>query len=242
MTDRFYIDAHGSDDEALRLGFEWLITRAGDEDGAGGVLVSGVRQIGSLAHAIGAEGAAALEKTRQVSADGTTLEILLYKKLPLDYEGPILALWVDDKQLLRIEELRPSAILVIPWNRADIDTWKANFAPTDLRSGTTAQAAPPLDPVAEAALRSLTESVNLSTGLSHPSDKRDAVWTFRLLSQASILVDPVSVEARAVQLGWRAKDAAELAEVAAGVRDGKRYQVGSKAFADDIVDQWRQRA
>jgi hypothetical protein len=209
------------------------------------VFVSSLRQVESLGGVIGDGPARALEKDRLVQAGNVTIHLLLGTKQPRSFDGPILAVWVDDKQLDKLDELHVPRLLAIPWNRTDIDGWKTNWNPTDPRTGAKGGSDETVtNPVVVAALESLTSGVNLSTGLGHPSDKASAVQMFKLLKEARESFDPEQVRAWAVRNGWEADDARDLGEMAEKIRDGRTVRAGREGpmWRDDIVAQWRAEA
>lgn len=242
-TERFFIPAHGADDDALKAGFAWLLAFCGERGiTKAGVFVSSLRQVESLGRVIGDGAARALEKDREVGAGSVTIHLLLGTKQTYSFDGPILAVWVDDKQLDELDELHAPGLLAIPWNSTDIDGWKTNWNPTDPRTGDQGGSDDTVtNPVVVAALQSLTNGVNLSTGVGHPSDKASAVQMFKLLTKAGEPFDPEQIRAWAARNGWKADHARDLSEMAqkilAGrtVRDGRQGQM----WRDDIVEQWR---
>lgn len=243
-TERFFIDAHGADEDALRAGFVWLLGFARDGGHArAAVFVPGLRQVEALGRAIGEQAAKELEKKRAIVVGGVTIDLLIQSKLPFSYqEGPVLAVWVDDKQLDRLDDLRTPALCAIPWNRVDVDGWKTNWNPTDARTGEPGGRDETVsNPVVVSALTSLTARVNVSTGLTHSSDKSAAVEMFRELKKAGEDFDPDEVRAWAVRHGWRPDHARELAELAQKLKDGQRVQVRERGkWRDDIVAIWRE--
>lgn len=88
------------------------------------------------------------------------------------------------------------------------------------------------------ALQSLTKRVNLSTGLGHPSDRSSAISMFKLLKRAGYSWEPDAVKIWAIQNGWKADHAADLADKAQGVLEGRRYQNVTDMWATDILAQW----
>lgn len=100
------------------------------------------------------------------------------------------------------------------------------------------------DPVVEAALKTLTRSVNLSTGLGHPSDRDSAIWLFRKLKQAKITYNPMEIKGWLVRHGWMAEYANDVKEVAEKIQHGKRLRTHSKVepWVKHIVDLWREEA
>jgi hypothetical protein len=92
-------------------------------------------------------------------------------------------------------------------------------------------------------MASLSMRVNLSTGLSHSSDKAAAVEAFRILASARRRWEPAEIEAWALGNGWSGDAASELGQVAAGVLAGRRYQVRpGQSWRPDILDVWEEAA
>lgn len=244
-TERYFVQAHGPDDDALKAGFRWLL-RFADQHGhsCAGVFVPSLQQVENLGRALGEAGARALRKDRKLRAGEVTIELLTERGLPLSFGGPVLAVWVDDKQLDKLDGLHVPGLCAIPWVSTDIDGWKTNWNPTDVRTGESGGSEETAtNPVVVAALESLTSRVNLSTGLGHPSDKASAVQMFKALKKAREDFDPEQVRAWAVRHGWHPEDARELGEFAQKVMEGRPVRGGKqKMWRDDIVAIWREDA
>jgi hypothetical protein len=245
-TERVFVDAHGVDDDAVVHGFRWLFEVA-QQRGASrvAVVVPGVSNIENLGRVLGANEAAALKKHRKLNANGVTIEAYTDRTLPFDLDGvPVLGVWMDDKQLGKLDGMRAAAICAIPWTRDGIDDWKTNWNPTDIRTGEPGGSEDTVtDPVVIEALKSLTSSVNLTTGLGHPSDKDSAIGMFRALKAAGVDYDPEQVRAWAVRHGWESDDARELADIGEKIRDGRTVRGhGQQMWREDIVDVWRGKA
>jgi hypothetical protein len=228
----------------VRRGFRWLIEFAekhGYSEAA--IVVSSLHQVEDLV-AILAVDASAL-KARILQGDGVTVNVYTERSLPSLLHGiPVLGVWVDDKQLDKLDDLLPPGICAIPWNRVDIDGWKQSWNATDVRTGEAVGSQETVtNPVVAAAMASLTTSVKLSTGLGHPSDKASAVQMFKALKKANEVYSPDEIRGLAVRSGWRSKDARELSELGQKVLDGRPVQ-GSKRemWREDIVEIWRQEA
>ena len=63
----------------------------------------------------------------------------------------------------------------------------------------------------EDALLTLTHGINLSTGLTHPSDKESAKRTASALKKSGHQLDPEEIRKWALRHDWAPKDAEELA-------------------------------
>ena len=230
MTDRptrerLYFDAHGPDDDALKLGVGWLVRYASQHvPTRAGLFVPTLQQVEHLAPVLGTRGAAALKKDRRVRVNGVDIELLIERGLSAVFpHGPVLAIWADDRQLDKLEKLGAPALCAIPWNRADIDDWRLNFNPVNLRTGASAGSDETVtNKVVVEALKSLTTRVNLSSGLGHPSDKAAAVQLFKVLKAGGEVFDANEVRAWAARNGWGADHARQLGELAQKITTAAR--------------------
>jgi hypothetical protein len=135
--ERLLIEAIGPDDDAVVYGFGWLIEFA-REHGARrcGVFAPAIGSAENLARAL-ADVGGRLASERSLQADDLTVELLAPRSLRhAGYDGPILAVWVDDDMIDKIEETRPMAICAIPWSQTDLQAWRAAWQPGDPRAGT----------------------------------------------------------------------------------------------------------
>ena len=129
---RLIIDTEDRDEEALKLGIDWLRAEALAEP-PGVIAVPALRTITSLLPVITPGEAEDLGYRKEVVSNGARL-LLMTKLVQPDSQriGPVLAIWVGDVMLDRIEELGPSAICVVPWQRDQIQHWRDAWSPADL--------------------------------------------------------------------------------------------------------------
>src|SRR5689334_16897944 len=99
-AERVFIDAHGPDDDADQVGFNWLVEYAQNHGlPRAAIVVSSLRQFESLAPILGVD-SRTLKKNRQLVARGITVDVQIERQLPaLLNTVPVLGVWVDDKQL-----------------------------------------------------------------------------------------------------------------------------------------------
>ena len=126
----------------------------------------------------------------------------------------VLAFYISSDDLNVIDSLHGThAAIFVPWLDADGVAWQRTWN-AEVPGQPVVETAPALDPTVEAGLRSLTNHVNLSTGLSHPSDMRDAKKLFTDLRASRTTYDPAEIRVWAVRNGWRPDDADELMQLA----------------------------
>jgi hypothetical protein len=106
------------------------------------------------------------------------------------------------------------AIVLVPWLEVEGKRWMSVWNPTVLGKSTWTASAIDVPPEAEAALQRLTRTINLSTGLSHPSDEEFAKRTFAELKDAGKVPKPAEARKWAVRNGWDPRHADELEKLA----------------------------
>lgn len=195
--------------------------------------------------ALGIEVSKILSKGGQVTLPGG-------KKLRLETVRTFQALWspdiifgvlADKKMLDLIDSMKnASAVIVVPWIMSEVSEWKRAWNPQVLGESPTTAEVLIDNPVVEEALKMLTDSVNLSTGLSHPSDKAAAVELLRLLYRNGESFDVDSIRAWVLRNEWDPKGANQLGAVAQAILNRRPIR-GSKylQWPTDIIQQIRNR-
>lgn len=139
----------------------------------------------------------------------------------------ILGIYVTQRMLNQIDGAKQAAaVVVVPWTMEEVAEWQRTWNPK-LPGQEQAPSATVVDNlVVKAALEMLTHTVNLSTGLSHPSDKTQAVRLFRLLLDNGESYDADSVRAWAMRNGWTPEGADQLHAVVQAILERKRIKGG----------------
>lgn len=247
-----YIESHEPQEDAVKMGFQWL-SQIGNEDASKqeALLATPVKQNleGVVESVIGDSQVKELKKKNPVTAGEVEIRHMTKRiDVPTWDEGPVLAIYPNKGLLDKIDDMRNvTDVLVVPWNRDEVQFWIDQWGATELGSDETGQGGrttPEIsDLVVEEALVSLNTIVNVSTGLTHPSDRSQAIEMFKILHQNGHQFDPATLRMWLVaEKSWSPKNADEVQEIAEGVINGERFQYESDRWADDILDQWRSRA
>lgn len=160
-------------------------------------------------------------------------------------EERVVALWPNGAALQQLDDVATiKALGVLTWLIDDVRPWAVGVGAVDLL-GVAATHTPVIeDDVALGALRVLTNSVNLSTGLSHPSDWDHAVHMFRELRRRGHALDGAEIETWAIANGWSARHANEVGQLAREIADGKAKRTKSRGAGwkptADNVKHWRE--
>jgi len=246
---RYYVHAEGPDEDAMRFAFAWLLESVKRSQAAVTALLAipvkdNLR--GIITKVIGNKVAKHLASGKAVSIQQSASDIFLITQRikPTGWRGgPVLVAYPTKEFLDMLDDMYGvTEILVVPWRLAEIQYWIDTWGPQELHTAQAPRAISIQNPVVVEALRTLTQTVNLSTGISHPSDRQAAIDLFQRLRDAGEQFNPLEVRAWLVsQGGWSPQDADQVKSIAERVLAGKPVRGGGRFWADDIVEQWRSR-
>lgn len=106
------------------------------------------------------------------------------------------------------------AVLYLPWTEEEGKKWQSTWEADILGQENWQPESVQLDEAVTAALDDLTEGINLSTGLTHPMDKKRATEMFAKLRKNGLYPQPEDIRRWALRHGWEPKYARELARQA----------------------------
>jgi hypothetical protein len=106
------------------------------------------------------------------------------------------------------------AIMYLPWTDDEGAEWQATWNPQIVGAETQNISSGNLPDAVEKALSQLTQTINLGTGLGHPSDKKHAERTIDKLRADGHSFDPAEIRRWAQRHGWSSSAAADLEGVA----------------------------
>jgi hypothetical protein len=195
--------------------------------------------------ALGPHAAKALRKGKPVSLAGGWNVTLKTQRTFRDHwtSHVIIAVYPTKKMLDQIDTATSApAVIVVPWIMEQVAEWRKTWNPHVLGQTPTPPERLIESRLVEEALKMLTRTVNLRTGLSHPSDREAAVQILRLLYQNGEVYDPHSIRAWALRNGWDPEGADQLREVAQAILDRRRIRQGPQYWRADIMAVLRKRA
>ncbi len=220
-TPRYLIENHGPDHDALKTAFSEAF-RVCVQTGISEItlLVPAKRQfpntvVGSF---LGQSVTKALCKGQTVEiADGLSMSLESPKTFsPYKTYGMVIGVYLSQKDHNTLDSITSAqAIVLLPWTEEEGKVWLSTWNATVLGKSTwqVQQTSFPAD--IENALLTLTQEINLSTGLSHPSDKEAAKRTLSGLKQSGHRLIPDDIRKWALRNNWAPKDAEALGKLAA---------------------------
>jgi uncharacterized protein (DUF2267 family) len=244
-----YIRSEGPNPRAIKDGLSWLdsVCKSTGKHSALLAFLGKEQSQDVMSEVVGKDLAKALAKSGHLKLPNSAaaLSLMTERDRPFSCDGPALVVYPNKKLLDVVDSLfGVTHVLVIPWTLKEIqywiDTWNAYELGTQPAKPTKRLVS---NPVVEEALKDLTATVNVSTGLSHPLDRASAIDLFRKLKAAGEHFDPEEVRAWLVAEGnWNPEDADDVANVAKGIIEGKRFKETRSRWRNDIVNIWKEEA
>ncbi|WP_309337953.1 hypothetical protein [Actinomyces oris] len=156
--------------------------------------------------------------------------------------GPVLMAWphpTDISEFLWYNSYQVTALCVIAWGEDELLSWVSAARPELLGKTTSWDMGDQLDPVVEAAMLNVTESINHNNTITGGYEKDDVVSALLALHDAGYTLDAKALEGWAVANGWSGHNPARLAEYARKIMSGSRPR--SKRKRDtNFVERMRQ--
>jgi hypothetical protein len=244
QTQRWFIKQEGPNPKSLRTAFAWLEERMANSSSHQGLLVVPLKKtLENIKGALGEEVVKILTKNNAIQLKSGRLDLMTGNMRPASVPSSILVLYPPQRLLDSVDELQTaSEILVVPWSLSEVEPWIQMWSARELGDLSPSAIKVFSNPTVRAALESLTNRINLSTGLSHPLDEAAAIDMFQLLHEAGETFDPPEVRAWLIsKLNWRPQQADTAVEIAQNILAGKLPRSASSTrWANGIVSRWRE--
>ena len=162
--------------------------------------------------------------------------------------GPVLAPWPSVKviECLSRSSARVTSVCVLKWLEADHRDWLAAHEAIDVTAPERVPAPPTItDGVVRAALEDITLLINLSTGLTNPSDWLTAISRLEYLRHSRHGLAPQEIVSWALAHGWTDGGARQLLEIIERLNAGGSFRNIRKVRIRDrgaLLKKWNQRA
>jgi len=132
---------------------------------------------------------------------------------------------------------KAKAIVVVPWTEEERDAWIKTWNLEIIGEHEIEIETAGIDTILEKALSILTGMVNLSSSLTHPSDKDKTIQLLQVLKKKGIDLNPDNIKIWALRNGWNSNAASKLYKFTEGILKGKKFKTtGQNIWTDKIID------
>lgn len=242
---RFYFDSEGNDDQAYREAIAVAIELAKRDPSISRIvlLVPSRDSVGWYERIFGEGAIKGLTQGKNIADCGATITIETVKtyKDAGHSKDVVIASGLDSNEVFVLDNFYcVAAIIAIPWMRSRSEKWIRTWNPKELRESVNAYQSYPLPScVAQEAMKNLTEAINMSTGLSHPSDNTRAKTYILALHKYEASLKGEEIFAFLVrELNWRTDHAFDLEALINTLNSGKHFQGGDRNDLKRWYDLW----
>lgn len=169
--------------------------------------------------------------------------LITYKRSP-GYSDVVIAFGTRTKELCELEDIHSvKYIISIPWVKSETEEWIKSRNAINAETGEKNLIKLP-SLIVCIALQQLTNSINLSTGISYPTDNETAKKYIRALYKyEEEPLKGLDVEAYLVNnLNWKSQDAKQVRDLVDRLNNGRNFQGGSTTSLLSLYEHWKELA
>lgn len=243
---RFFIATSGNDDEAYKEAMQYACKLADNDPEIKRVvlLVHTKQNTGWFERIFGRDTEKQLFKGTTFKNCKPIFKFETKKTYKDSYNSSeiVITCGLDSNDVFPIDDFYSvKAIIAIPWLANGLDKWVQTWNPTEIRGNQQAVATYP-EPtcVVKRAMEDLTDSINMSTGISNPSDEEQAKTYILALHKYEPFLDADIVGAYLVRsLNWDTDHAKDIVKLINILNNGKYFQGGRRTGLQHYYKQWK---
>jgi hypothetical protein len=244
---RFYIDTHGNDDEAYREAMQFACQLANKSKDIKRIvlLIHSKQNTGWFERLFGSTVVKQLfagTKFKDCNAIVKFETVRTYKD-GYGQSDIVITCGLDSEDVLKIDDMYSvKAIIAVPWLKDKIEKWVKTWSPKELRGNKSiGNAFPEPSCIVKKALESLTSSINLSTGISHPMDEDKAKTTILALHKYEPSLNPDIIGAYLIrELNWDTEHAKDIETLIGKLNNGRHFQGGERTGLQTYYKRWKE--
>jgi len=224
---RFYTPAYGRNDAAVAA----IIRKATElESQLGNVsritfIAIGLNNDGWLERQYGIEGVKKLKRGTMLPNSKVISKFESVRTYNSEENEILITLGLESDEILNLDDnFGIKAIFSLPWIENSIEKWSKITNAINIDDNIPANSYP--DPQYEVikAFEELSQRINMSTGLSHPSDEQLAKTYLRTLVKYNVPLNELEIESYLIkQLNWFKRHSNDLLDIIQKINSGRRF-------------------
>ena len=134
------------------------------------------------------------------------------------------------------------AIIAHQWKNPDVQNWAKSRSAINLETEVEAEKIPFPDKVVQEAFNDLSNSINMTTGIIHPSDEDECKTYLRALHKYGYELNPVEIFSYlTTELNWETDNANDVVKLIKKLNSGGYFVGGSKTGLQSYIKDWKAR-
>lgn len=236
---RFYIDTQGNDYEAYKeaIAVACELAKKYPEIKRGILLIGQKGHDGWFQHLYGDAAVKKLYDGAKFKGCDLTFKFETVRTYSNQYGSPedvLISCGLSSKDLFKFDNYYGvHSLIAIPWLKQSTQEWIDTWKPLNLRGKAEAgDEQVDVSCVVQQAMGDLTNSINMSTGITHPADNDLAKTYILALHHHGELNDSIALRRYLVKnKGWDARSAKEVSDLVDILNSGKHFKGGTRTKA-----------
>lgn len=242
---RFYIDTRGTDDKAYQEAMQYACQLANENSNIDRIILLAATKgnTGWLDRLYGDQTVKKLFKGTTFKDCKPTFKI---ETLRTYSDGPskdiVICMGLKSEDVFKVDDFYAAeAIIAIPWIPEHLEEWIKTWSPIELRTKKSAEGFELPDPIIQVAMKELTNDINMTTGITHPSDEHQAKTYVRALHKYMDIDGEIVAAYLTRELGWDTEHALDLKKLIDTLNAGKYFKGGDKTFLKNYINEWKKK-
>ena len=247
MNTKFYVDTEGNDDNAYRLAIQFACKLAQKDSSIKRIVlyIATKQNTGWFGRLFGndfVKRAFDGVKFPDCSAIFKFETKITYKSFEYGNSSDIIiCCGIDSDDILTIDDYSSvKYIIAVPWLKKLTEKWIKTWNAIEISGKKETEHFPELSPIVKIAMTPLSQTINMSTGISHPLDNSRAKTYVRALYKYESELNANAVGAYLIrELHWETKHAKDIENLIITLNNGKYFQGGEKTGLQKYYKQWK---
>ncbi len=249
MNTKFYIDTEANDDEAYRLAMQFACELAKKDNTIKRIVlyIHTKQNTGWFDRLFGHETVKRLFNGIKFSDCPVPFKF----ETKLTYKGAmygntsdiVICCGIDADDILKIDDYHSvKYIIAIPWLRKLTDKWIKTWNAIEIsgKEQESGEKFPEPSEIVKIAMQELTDTINMSTGISHPMDNDRAKTYIRVLHKYEAELNSDIVSSYLIgELNWDTRHAKDIEKLIDTLNNGKYFQGGEKTGLQNHYKRWK---
>ena len=134
-------------------------------------------------------------------------------------------------------------VIAVPWIKDKIMPWVERWNAEEITGAKRDSGGAYVSEIVKVAMKELSSIINMSTGISHPSDNERAKTYIRALHKYESELNAHSVVSYLVaELGWTSSHANDVGKLITTLNEGRYYKGGEKTGLQVHYKRWKEKA
>ncbi|AWI26872.1 hypothetical protein [Flavobacterium pallidum] len=155
----------------------------------------------------------------------------------------LISFGLRSEEISKYEEFESvKAIIAHQWIEPDVQNWAKTWGAINIETNSPSEKMPFPDKVVQEALNDLSDSINMVTGITHPSDNEQCKTYLRALHKYGYELNATKIFSYLTAArGWESDNANDVIKLINKLNSGGYFMGGEKTGLQNYIKDWKSR-